>query len=144
MADSLTSFVNVKLSITPEGGTKTTTQCMFDLSGLGSSRSVDKKKCLNDKTLIAVGMKEYETLNFSLPYSETSGDFHEVAVGEYDANNMVAIEVEFDNMPNLGTNGTLINGNAYVTSYKPGNDSNSIVSSFTVDWDGEPVITKAV
>lgn len=144
MADSLTSFVNVKLSITPAGGTKTTTQCMFDLSGLGSSRSVDKKKCLNDKTLIAVGMKEYETLNFSLPYSETADEFHEVAVGEYDANKRVAIEVEFDNMPDGGAAGTKISGDAYVTSYKPNNDSNSIVSSFTVDWDGEPIIAKAV
>jgi len=143
MADSLTSFVNVKLSITPAGGTKTTTQCMFDLSGLGSSRSVDKKKCLNDKTLIAVGMKEYETLSFKLPYSETAGEFHEVAVGEYDSNNQVAVEVEFNNMPSGGANGTLISGNAYVTSYKPDNDSNSIVSSFTVDWDGDVTITKA-
>ena len=143
MADTLTSFVNVKLSITPSGGTKTTTQCIFDLSGLGSTRSVDKKKCLNDKTLIAVGVKEYETLSFSLPYSETAAEFHALAVAAYDANDQVAIEIEFDNMPAAGTNGTTISGNAYVTSYKPENDSNSIVSSFTVDWDGEPVTVGA-
>lgn len=142
MADTLTSFVNVKLSITAEGGTKTTTQCIFDLTGIGSSRTVDKKKCLNDKTLIAVGMKEYETLSFSLPYSETSAEFHEVAVTEYDANKKVTLEIEFDNA--IVTSGTMITGQAYITSYKPNNDSNSIVSSFTADWDGEPVMAKAV
>lgn len=140
---TLTSFVNVTLSITPSGGSKVSTQCLFDLSGLGSSRSVDKKKCLNDTTLLAVGSKEYETLNFSLPYSETAGEFHAVAVAAYDANEQVAIEIEFDNKPSGGTNGTTISGNAYVTSYKPENDSNSLVSSFTVDWDGEPTTTGA-
>ena len=143
MADTLTGFENVKLSITPEGGTKVTTTCLFDLSGLGSSREVVKKKCLNNNTLLAVGNKEFETLNFSLPYSETSGEFHAVAVAEYDANNRVTLEIEFDNMPSGGTNGTTISGFAKVTSYKPENDSNSIVSSFTADWDGVPVTTGA-
>ena len=144
MADELQGFENVTLSITPAGGTKVSTQCIFDLSGLGSSRSVDKKKCLNNITLLAVGTKEYETLNFSLPYSETSGEFHAVAVAEYDANNKVTLEIEFDNMPDGGTSGTLISGGAKFVSYKPENDSNSIVSSFSVDWDGAPVTTGAV
>lgn len=144
MADSLTSFVNVKLSITPEAGTKVTTQCIFELSGLGSTRSVDKKKCLNDKTLIAVGMKEYETLSFSLPYGETAAEFHAIAAAQYDLNKKVTLEIEFDNMPTGGTNGTVISGTAYITSYKPTNDSNSIVSNFTADWDGEPTLAAAV
>ena len=142
--EKLTSFVNVKLSITPEGGTKVTTQCIFELTGIGSTREVTKKKCLNDKTLVAVGMKEFETLNFSLPYGETADSFHVVATAQYDANKRVAMEIEFDNMPDAGTSGTLIAGNAYITSYKPNNDSNSIVSSFTADWDGEPITTAAV
>ena len=143
MADELTGFENVTLSVTPAGGTKVSTQCIFDLTGLGSSRNVDKKKCLNNKTLLAVGTKEFETLNFSLPYSETSGEFHAVAVAEYDANNQVTLEIVFDNMPSGGTSGTKISGTAKFTSYKPANDSNSIVSSFTVDWDGEPTTTGA-
>lgn len=143
MADTLTGFENVTLSITPDGGTKVSTQCIFDLSGLGSTRSVDKKKCLNNKTLLAVGTKEYETLSFSLPYSETAAEFHAVAVAQYDANAVLTLEIEFDNMPDAGTNGTTIAGSAKITSYKPANDNNSIVSSFTADWDGEPVITGA-
>lgn len=142
MSDTLISFLNVKLSITAAGGTKITTQCMFDLSGLGSSRSVDKKKCLNEKTLLGMGTKEYETLSFSLPYSETSGEFHAIATAEYDANNRVSLEIEFDNA--VATAGTKITGFAYISSYKPNNDSNSIVSQFTADWDGIPITTKAV
>ena len=142
--EKLTSFVNVTLSITPEGGTKVSTQCIFELTGIGSTRTVDKKKCLNDRTLIAVGTKEYETLSFSLPYGETAATFHSVAAEQYDLNKGVALEIEFDNMPTGGTNGTMIAGDAYITSYKPNNDSNSIVSSFTADWDGEPITTSAV
>lgn len=138
MEEELQGFENVTLSITPIGGTKVSTQCIFDLSGLGSSRSSNKKKCLNNKTLLAVGTKEYETLSFSLPYSETADEFHAVAVSEYDDNNTVVLELVFDNMPDGGTNGTTISGNAKIISYKPDNDSNSIVSSFTMDWAGAP------
>lgn len=144
MSDKLTSFVKVKLSITPEGGTKVTTDAVFSLSGLGSTRKTSKKTLLNDKTLLAVGAKEYDSLNFSLPYSETSDEFHDVAVAQYDANKQVSLEIEFNNpvTPSTGT-GTKITGNSMITSYKPDNDDDSIVSTFTTDWDGEPVTTKA-
>lgn len=140
----LQSFVNVKLSITPEGGSKVSTQSMFELSGLGSTRSVDKKVALNDETYLSVGAKEYETLSFNLPYSETSADFHSVAVSEYDDNTSIAVEIEFDNMPDGGTSGTIISGTGKVTSYKPENDSKSLVSSFTIDWEGQPTFAAAV
>lgn len=143
MSDSLISFVNVKLTFTPEGGSAVSTSCIFEISGLGSTREVNKKKCLNDKTLIAVGAKEWETLNFKVPYGETADEFHDVVSTAYDNNKRGSLEIEFDNMPDAGTSGTKITGNSFITSYKPDNEDKSIVSTFTADWDGEPVTTKA-
>jgi len=137
------SFLNVQISVTPAGGTKVSTDVLFDLSGLGSSRSVDKKKCLNEQTLLSVGRKEYETLSFSLPYSETSSGFHDTCVGAYDANKLIAIEIEFDNAITVGGTGTKMSGNGKLISYKPKNDNDSIVSDFSIDWEGSPALTKA-
>jgi len=139
----LQSFRKVKLTMTPEGGTAVSTTGMFDLSGLGSSRSSDKKVALDDETYLSVGSKEYETLSFKLPYSETAGAFHAVATAEYDDNNSVAFSIEFNNPKTVGGDGTTITGTGYITSYKPENDNKSLVSSFTFDWEGQPAITPA-
>lgn len=141
--ETLVSFVNVTLSITPADGTAIGTQCILSIDGLGSKRSVSKKKCLNDKTLLSVGAKEYDTLNFTLPFGENSGSFHEAAGIAYDTNKPVLMEIEFDNKKTKGGNGTKVSGTAYITAYSPKNDDDAVVSEFSADWVGSPNTQKA-
>lgn len=141
---TLVSFVNVKLGIKAKGDSKfTTTQCILSIDGLGSKRDVSKKKCLNDKTLLSVKAKEYDTLQFTLPFSEESLSFHEKATLQYDANKPASFEIEFDNKLTDSGKGTTISGTGYITGYTPKNDDDAVVSEFTLDWAGAPMSTKA-
>ncbi len=142
--EELVSFINVKLSIKTKDDTEfTSTQCILSLDGLGSKREVSKKKCLNDKTLLSVRAKEYDTLTFTLPFSETSDSFHAKASLQYDINKPAIIEIEFDNKLTDDGKGTTVSGTAYITGYTPKNDDDAVVSEFTVDWVGSPTSTKA-
>lgn len=142
---AVTSYVKAKLSFTPEGETKVSTQGLVDVGGFGASaRKVGKIPLLDESTVLSVGRKELEQLNFKLPYSETSSEFHDVVVTAYDANKEGALEIEFDNKitPDTGT-GTKISGTAKVTSNKPENQDDAMISAFTAEWDGAPTLTKA-
>lgn len=137
------SFVNVKLTLTPSSGTAVSTQCIFSLEGLGSKRDPKKKKCLNNKVMVTMSSKEYDALNFSLPYSETANAFHEVATAQYDTNKSFSLEIEFDNKKTTAGKGTTIKGTALFSSYAPKNDDEMLVSDFSCEWSGEPTLTKA-
>jgi hypothetical protein len=136
-------FVNVKVSFTPHSGSEVSTQCLLDIDGLGSSREVNKLKCLNDHTIVAVSSKDQDTLNFKVPYDETANGFMEVVQAAYDSNTIGLLEIEFDNMPDGGSNGTTISGSAYITSAKLTNDSKVLTNSFSADWEGSVTRAKA-
>lgn len=138
-----TQFTNVKVTVTPDGGTATSTQCLLDLSGLGSEREVNELTCLNDEVILGVGPKKYDTMTFKVPYDETAAGFHEVVQTAYDANTLCAVEVEFDNMPTAGVNGTKLTGSARMTAAKLDNDSKVLTNTFSLKWEGAPTRTKA-
>lgn len=138
-----TQFVNVKVTFTPDGGSAVNTQCILEVDGLGSAREVNKLKCLNDTTIVAVGAKEYDTLNFKVPYDETAAAFMEIVQASYDANTIGVMEIEFDNMPDAGTNGTKLSGDVYITAAKLTNDSKVLTNAFSAEWDGTVTRTKA-
>lgn len=138
-----TQFVNVKVTVTPDGGSAASTQCLLELSGLGSEREVNELTCFNNETILGIGPKKYDTVNFKVPYDETAAGFHETVQSAYDSNTLCALEIEFDNMPAAGTNGTKLDGNSRITAAKLDNDSKVLTNNFSAKWEGAPTRTKA-
>ncbi|UTJ05390.1 hypothetical protein [Arcobacter roscoffensis] len=137
------SFLKVKVKLTRPGGTEVVTSTLFDVNGLGSQRSTSKKVAYDDTVFLNVGFKEYESINFQLPYGETAGSFHAEAEAAYDANELVAFEIEFNNKKTDAGAGTTISGDVKLTSYKPTNDDKALISNFSAEWEGQPTLTKA-
>lgn len=136
-----TQFTNVTVSWTPDGGTLVSTQCILDITGLGSSRAVTELKCLNDAVILGVEAKSYDEVNFEVPYDETSAGFMEEVQISYDDNKVGTLLIEFDN--SLGANGTQLSGSARVTKSAPANNSKVLTNQFSLRWEGTVTRTKA-
>lgn len=138
-----TQFTNVKVKWTPDGGAEVSTGALLDVTGLGSERSVTELKMLDDSVTLGVESKSYETVNFETPYDETAAGFMEIVQASYDDNKAGTLVIEFDNMPDAGTNGTMLSGTAFITVSKPTNNSKVLTNQFSAKWDGTVTRTKA-
>lgn len=139
------SFENVTVKFTPDGGSEVTTQVVLEIDGIGgSTRGVTKHKVLNNTTILSVDTEEFDDFSLKIPYDETALEFNEVVMAAYKAKTKGTLSIEFDNMPDGGTNGTIYSGTAYFISYKPVNDAKTVMAQTSAAWEGTVSRTKAV
>jgi hypothetical protein len=144
MANVLTQNVTVAVDYNPTAAPgPADLDCVLSLSELKQTRASEKYSCMssNDE-YIAVGSITRDPITLTSTYNEDGTDGQFILKDAFENNKPVSVKIEFDN--SLGTNGTTIEGNGYVSSYSVSMEANKLVEvAFEILWDGGILITPA-
>ena len=144
MANVLTQNVTVTVDYNPTAAPgPADLDCVLSLSELKRTRASEKYSCMssNDE-YIAVGSITRDPITLTSTYNEDGTDGQYILKDAFENSTSISVKIEFDN--SLGTNGTTIEGNGYISSYSLVMEKDRLLEvSFEVLWDGPVLISPA-